>query len=202
MIRTQVDHAKITQAFARLPRAVRFQFGDALDHISLKFLKLWRSTRLQGPPGVTARPHGIFTQFKRVMSIPSGDAPMGVEIFTESKVAKLQEEGGTVTNPGGGKLAVPLSARSEMFTASGALRKNYKRIGNLKNIRPIKFNGQTYLSRVKKKTREVTPLFVMKQSVKIEPRLGFYQTWETLEPEALKIVDKAIGRAAREAWSA
>ena len=65
---------------------------------------------------------------------------------------------------------------------------------------PIRFNNQTFLTRVRKKSRDVLPLFVLKKQVKIPARLGFYQTWEEIEAEAFSIVDKAVIRAAKEAW--
>jgi dolichol-phosphate mannosyltransferase len=65
---------------------------------------------------------------------------------------------------------------------------------------PIRFNNQTYLTRVRKKSRDILPLFVLKKQVKIPARLGFYQTWEEMESVAFSIIDKAVIRAAKEAW--
>ena len=100
MIKTQVDASRVLSALGKLPMAVRFQFGDALDHISLKFLKKFRDERLSGGEGVKARPGGLFRQFKRVFMIPSETQSMGVEIFTYSTIAKLHEEGGVMRGTG------------------------------------------------------------------------------------------------------
>jgi len=203
MIRVIRDASKLKAAAEKLPKALKFNFGDALDHISLKFLKKFRAERLSGPFGtrIVGRPRGIFSQFKRSFLIPSGTQTMGVEIRSDSEIAKLHEEGGVVRNPSGGKLAVPLRARTELFTGTGALRKQYKNVRALKNVVPIRFNNQTFLTRVRKKSRDILPLFVLKSQVKIPPRLGFYQTWEDMEKDAFAIVDKAVIRAAKEAWN-
>src|SRR3989338_7256159 len=107
MIRVIRDASKLKAAAEKLPKALKFSFGDALDHISRKFLKKFRAERLSGPFGtrIVGRPRGIFSQFKRSFLIPSSTQSMGVEISTDSQIAKLHEEGGTVTNPSGGKLA-------------------------------------------------------------------------------------------------
>lgn len=202
MIKVIRDSSRLKEAAGKLPRALKFSFGDALDHISRKFLKKFRAERLSGPFGtrIVGRPRGIFSQFKRTFLVPSSTQSMGVEIRSDSKIAKLHEEGGTVTNPSGGKLAVPLRARQELFTSTGALRKKYKNVRAIKNIVPIRFNNQTFLTRVRKKSRDVLPLFVLKKQVKIPARLGFYQTWEDMEADAFSIVDRAVIRAAKEAW--
>ncbi len=203
MIKVIRDSSRLKEAAGKLPRALKFSFGDALDHISRKFLKKFRAERLSGPFGtrIVGRPRGIFSHFKRTFLVPSSTQSMGVEISSDSEIAKLHEEGGTVTNPSGGKLAVPLRARQELFTTTGALRKKFKNVRAIKNIVPIRFNNQTYLTRVKKRSRDILPLFVLKRQVKIPARLGFYQTWEDMESDAIAIVDRAVIRAAKEAWA-
>lgn len=163
-----------------------------MDHISKKFLKKFYQTRLQGAPGIKARPHGIFTHFRRASLVSKDIEGMGIAIFTESKIARLHEEGGTVRSVGGAKLAVPLSARSELFTSSGALKKKYKKPRLLKNVIPIRLRGKPFLARVKKKSREILPLFVLKNSIRVRPRLGFYKTWDEMGNERIQILNKAI----------
>ena len=111
-----VDMKKLNQAFALFPKEMKTEFYDTFDHITLKFLKTWKQSRLQGPPGVRGAQGGgsLFTWFKRTCLLSPDLDGMGMTIFTDSKIARLQEEGGVVTNPSGGKLAVPLSARTNV----------------------------------------------------------------------------------------
>lgn len=202
MIRHQVNASKVLAASAKLPTVVRKHFGDALDHISLKFLKRFRqNTR------VKFRPRGLFTRFKRIFAIPTNSRSMSVEIFTQSKIAKLHEYGGEMRGKGGLRLAVPLSSRrAQVTTASGKVKARFggtpynRDVRPVKNIRPINIKGKTFLARVQRGSREVLPLFVLKDGVRVPARLGFYDTWRNMQGEAQKIVDKAVAKAAKEAW--
>jgi hypothetical protein len=181
------------------PQYLKEELGDAFDHVGRKFLKAWRKERLQGPPGVKARPRGIFTHFKRVMLTPLGGLnDMGTVIYTDSKIAKLHELGGTV-EAGGRSMAVPLSARTQMFTTSGALRKRYKKPQNIKNLRVVPFKGKRFLVKFKRGSGELEPkniLYVLKNKIQIRPRLGFFSTWhESMELFAIARLNKAVKKA-------
>lgn len=189
----------LEQAIRLIPKELKTELSDGMDHISRKFLKLFYQTRLKGPPGIKARSHGIFTHFRRASLVAKDILGMGMSMFADSQIAKMHEEGATVTNPSGAKLAVPLSARTEMFTSTGALKKKYKQPKTLKNVVPMKFKGETYLTKVNKKSKEVLPLFVLKNFIKIRPRLGFYETWQSnqMQVDSLKILNKSVEKALR-----
>jgi hypothetical protein len=130
---TEIDTSKLEKAIKIAPRVLKFELADGMDRIGKGFLKRFRQQQLQGPPGVRgASGHGLFGTFKRVFFVSPTIEGMGIQIFSDSKIAKLHETGGTVKDPGGGRLAVPLSARTEMFTPSGKLRARYKRPRELK----------------------------------------------------------------------
>ncbi|MFA5316199.1 MAG: hypothetical protein WC369_02105 [Dehalococcoidales bacterium] len=194
-----LDKEKLDQAIRLIPGQLKVELSDGMDHISRKFLKLFYQTRLKGPPGIKARSHGIFTHFQRSSLVVKNILDMGMSIAADSQIAKMHEEGATLTNPSGAKLAVPLSARKEMYTATGLLKKAYKHPRSLKNVVPIKFKGETYLTKVKKKSRDILPLFVLKNFVKIQPRLGFYATWESnqMQVDSLNILNKSVENALR-----
>ena len=209
MIKTQVNASRVLSVFGKLPMAVRSQFGDALDHVSLKFLKKLREERLSGGEGIKARPGGIFRRFKRVFLVPSGNQTMGVEIFTLSKIAKLHEEGGVMRGSGGLRLAVPISASAGTTeTSTGAIKRQFggtpynRDVRPKKNVAPVTVGGKTYLFRKRKNSEDVLPpLFVLKEEVRLKPRLGFYKTWKDMEPEAVRIVSGALTKAVKEATS-
>lgn len=188
----EINTKNLDRALRMFPKELKYEIADGMDHISRKFLKTFRQERLQGPPGIRGRPHGIFTHFSRASLLSQDIEGMGMVIFSDSKIARMHEEGATVKNPGGGKLAVPLSARKELFTADGRLKRQYREPRLLKNVVPIQLRGKTFLAKVKKKVRELLPLFVLKNSVRIRPRLMFYKTWDEMQNERVQILNKSI----------
>lgn len=197
---TEINTQALDRAIKIAPRVLKFELADGMDRIGKGFLKRFRQQQLQGPPGVRgASGRGLFGTFKRVFLVAPGIEGMGIEIFSNSKIAKLHETGGTVRGPGGGRIAVPLSARSEMFTPQGKLRARYKRPKELRNVRAIWFKSKakTFLARVKKGTDKILPLYVLKRSVRIKPRLGFYRTWDGLVNYRIDILNKSVEKALR-----
>jgi hypothetical protein len=195
---TEIDKRALDKAIKIAPRVLKFELGDGLDRISKGFLKRFRKQQLQGPPGVRgASGHGLFGTFKRTFLVSSSIEGMGIHIFSDSKIAKLHETGGIVKDPGGGRLAVPLSARSQMYTAKGKLRTRFKRPKELKNVHPMRFKGKTFLARVTKRTQKILPLYVLKRQVRLKPRLGFYRTWDGLVNYRIEILNKSVDKALR-----
>jgi hypothetical protein len=191
----EINTKDLDRALRMFPKDLKYEIADGMDHISRKFLKTFRQERLQGPPGIRGRPHGIFTHFSRASLVSQDIEGMGMVIFSDSKIARMHEEGATVKNPGGGKLAVPLSARKELFTVDGRLKQQYRKPRLLKNVVPIQLRGKTFLVRVKKKLRELLSLFVLKNSVRIKPRLMFYKTWDDMQNDRIQILNKSIEKA-------
>lgn len=197
-LKVEIDTRALDLAIKIAPRVLKFELADGMDRIGKGFLKRFRASQLQGPPGVRgASGHGLYGTFKRVMLLSPTLEGLGTEIFSESKVAKLQEEGGVVKDPSGGRLAVPLSARTEMFTAAGKLRTKYKRPRDLKNVRAIFLDGKTFLAKVTKKVNKILPLYVLKRQVRIPPRLGFYRTWDNLANYRIEILNNSVRNALR-----
>jgi len=197
-LKVEIDTRALEKAVKIAPRVLKFELADGMDRISKGFLKRFRQSQLQGPPGVRgASGHGLYGTFKRVSLVSPTIDGMGMEVFSQSKVAKLHETGGVVSDPGGGRLAVPLSVRQEMFTAGGKLRARYKKPRELKNVRAMKLKGQTFLAKVTKKFTKILPLYVLKRQVRLKPRLGFYRTWDNLANYRIEILNKSIQNALR-----
>lgn len=208
MLEIKIDDSDLKAGINAVMNEVPAEMIDSLDHAKRKFLKTWRAERLAGPPGVMARPSrggGIFVRFQaekiRSGSPDTGNV-IGITIGTDSKTAKLQEEGGTVRGEGKG-LAVPLQVRTKMFLApiTGALKKSYADIAAIKNLVPIKFSGKTFLTKVSPRDHEkVEPMFVIKEKVELKPRLGFVGTFEKMEPILYSIIAKRLLTATQKAW--
>lgn len=194
-LKVEINTKNLERAIRLFPKELKYELGDGMDHISRKFLKIFRQTRLQGPPGIRAHPHGIFTHFQRASLVSQDIEGMGMVIFSDSKIARMHEEGAIVKNPSGGKLAVPLSARKELFTSSGKLKKQYRQPRLLKNVISIQLRGKTFLAKVKKKLRQILPIFVLKNSVRIRPRMMFYKTWDDMQNERINILNKSVEKA-------
>ena len=65
----------------------------------------------------------------------------------------------------------------------------------LKNVFPLLLHGKTFLVRVRKKVWDILPLFVLKNSIRIKPRLGFYKTWDDMQNERINILNKSVEKA-------
>ena len=197
MLTTEINTRELVRAFKIAPAILKEEIADGMDHISRKFFKILKKTRFSGRPGLRYFSHGLFTYFKRVRLDAPTIGGMGMEMYTTSKIAKIHEEGAVLRDPSGGKLAVPLSARTEMFTAKGRLRRRFRSPGRLKNVERMKLRGKEFLVKVKKRTKEVLPYFVLKNKVKIKPRLEYYKTWDRMENERILILNRKIDKALR-----
>ena len=197
----EIDMARLKSALALLPKELKHQLGDAFDHSSLSFLKKFRRERLSGRPGVIGRygAGNLFTKFHRASLVPQSSTldDMGMRIWTDSEVAKRQEEGGIVKAGMGKKLAVPLSKNKEMFTSRGKLKSAYKKPRLIKNIIRISggSDGSQFLAKWIKRTNLIKRLFVLKEKTVTPPRLKFYETWASLQNERIMNVNKAVDKA-------
>jgi len=197
-LKVEINIRAFERVKKRAPKELKMQIGDALDRISKGFLKRFRKWQLQGPPGVRgASGYGLFGTFKRAFLVSQEIEGMGVHIFSDSKVASLHEKGGIVKDPGGGRLAVPLSSRTQMFTRRGKLKRRYKGPRLLKSVHPMRFHGKTFLAKVTKRTGKILPLYVLKREVRLKPRLGFYRTWDSLVNYRINILNNAVDKALR-----
>lgn len=198
MLTTEIDTRKLDLAIKIVPKVLKYELADGMDRIGKGFLKRFRESQLQGPPGVRgASGHGLFGTFKRTFFVSPSIEGMGIEVFSQSKIAKLQETGGVVSDPSGGRLAVPLSVRTQMFTSQGKLRTMYKSPRELKNVMAMRLKGQTFLARVTKGFKKILPLYVLKRQVRLKPRLGFYRTWDGLVNYRIDILNKSVDNALR-----
>lgn len=194
MIDLEVDTRKLEKAIRAVPNALRYELGKEFDHIQRSFLGTFRKTRLQGPPGILGDGRaGLFGTFRRTMLVSPTLEGMGLEIFTPSKVAKKHEVGGRITATGGGKLAVPLSIRTRMFTARGKLKKKYRDPSKLRNTFEIVSRGKTFLAQ--NIGGEVKPLYVLKSHVTLKPRLEFYRVWDSMQNKVFTYLNRAVDKA-------
>lgn len=201
MLKVQIDAKDLQRVMQRLPGAVKEEMLDGLDHASRKFLSVFAQRRLNAPvwhksspsQGIVKGRSKFFKSFRKML-IPNEGGGYGVLIHSSSQIAKAQEEGFTAGGGGQG-VPVPLSEfASETMTAQGRVKKSLWNLSRRRDIRPIKFKGQVYLTRVFKGAmeREVQPLFVIKPAVEVKPHLEFYSTFESVRPQLFQILAKSI----------
>lgn len=198
-LQVEIDDKKLQKALKNVPDLLKEELMDAFDHIPKKFYKLFYTKQLKGPKPekILAAPasRGLFGQFKKHMIFSRSALDMGVVMYTDSKVGSLHETGGTLTAKGGGHIAVPLSARSQMYTAAGRLKKKYKEPSSLKNLIKIKIHDKQFLVQTQKKSGEILPLYVLKNKIRIKPKLGFLKLWEGQLNVNIGILDKSVDKA-------
>lgn len=200
MFETKINLEDLEKAFTEMPRALRFHMNDGLLHVGSKFLKALKKTRLSGPPGLTGKRGGLITRFKKFVRSEGKDGGLKLTIFTNSEAAALHEKGGTIS-AAGLKLRVPLSnQKDKLMKKSGGYRKPYLETAKNQNIKPIPIRGKVFLAEVKKRKDEITPLFVLKDSIRIKPRLGFYDLWKHNERTYYDTLSKHLVRGVNEAW--
>lgn len=123
-----------------------------------------------------------------------------------AKYAPLQEYGGTVRPTGGRQfLTIPLKAT---LTAGGVFRAGARMVNRgggwqTLGLVPGQQDHRTWIRNGVIFTRgaggKPMPLFALKRSVKVPPRLKFFATWQAQEPAREADYAKALDDATREA---
>lgn len=215
-VEIKVDRKKVDQAILRMPMRCRKAMADGLDHASRSFMNMLWEERMQGPPGIQAKPQGIFHRFRR-MTIVDGKAvflgrknnfmsqddsvgaiahssknifEMSVEIYSKSKVAGKLEKGGVIHSSK--PMPVPLNTEAQNMMLSVGPKTNLKAV--FPELKPVLINGKLFLAR-KESFRRQKLLFILKKSVNVEPRLGFYDTWIKHGRRREQIMDEAFTKA-------
>jgi hypothetical protein len=198
-LEVEVNKKDLDRALQAFPKRTQEEMYDAFDHIKRKFLKDFRQKRLQGPPGIVDWPGGLFRHFQsRIVVIPrvngqaSTDA-MFMEIYTDSKVAQVHETGGVIH---GKDIKVPLYARNQMFRFRKGARKLKNAFKNRLSGKDKffkKINGKIFLMQ-RLPNHKVQALFVLKNQIPVQARLGFMKTWDEGENFRINRINKAIDK--------
>lgn len=206
MINVEIDTTKVQKALRIAPAQLRAEIADVLDHTSRSFLKRLYKTRFQGPPGLNMGGRGnLFSRFrKRVigaegtfsgrastravtssLSASSADTEdMGVEVYTESKAAKMHEFGGTIS----GRMIIPLSQSPATIKSNRRLLKSGKLVY-------LRIGGNQLLAKVDKRAHKVQPVFIIKNGIQLRPRLRFYDTWRSMQNLTIERLNSAVQKA-------
>ena len=208
----KIDAAGTKRRIGRLQKRARVEMFSAVRDI------LWqqrnrvvkgRIKRYPGYKGALNRPRGgkIFSRtgaLRESINVlgPSGLRTVRGKVVVTAPYAEIQEFGGVVKPTGGRKyLTIPLRAA---LTDSGGKRFTSRLVesggryetsdGDPTHIgRSKRGNLVVYMTRGGKRV----PIYLLKTSVKIPPRLGFFDTWDRIEKYRLKRLGQAGGAMLR-----
>jgi hypothetical protein len=166
----------------RFPKEVPELLRLALNRAAIFFNKMFKRRRLRGRPGLNKRTSALVRSFVAKIT-PRGGRITGMKGMVESssKYGPIQEFGGVIKAKGGA-LAVPISPEygGEALTPAGVLKSKY--VGPLRrvpNLVMIPREGRPPILFEKRgKKGGLVPLFVLKKSVRIKRRLGFFATFK------------------------
>lgn len=210
-LKLEANTKELKEKLQKVPYAVKLALADGLDHGTRSFLSNFYKRRLSGPPGVRSTPGGIFQRFRRVVVVngrpvflrqsasqdesikaiaKSGKTAldMKVDIYTNSKAAGLLETGGDITSSKG--MTIPLNDQAKQMK-----KDNPAAIDNLDFIIQ---NGKVFLG-IKRGKMPPERLFILSHAVKVQPRLGFYSTWDSNMGRFNQIMDEALDDGLRAA---
>lgn len=205
----RIDARRLDQALSQAPETLKYYFMDALDHIRKGFFKaLYANTGLKDKRFVATKRVGIGRQIRVYRNPRKGDIlDIEMGIFTRSKITAILETGGTI-HAKSGLMAVPIGrALSSTGRLSQELSefRNYRRTftpaaanaltlsGKGSGFFMLSKGGRMFLMR--KEGEKVEPYFVLKNQVRIQPRLRLVDTWDRMEGYRMEILNESVAKA-------
>ena len=193
----EVNFARLRIAFRRAPQVLRKELLDGLDHIRRGFFKsLYHNTRLKNKRLIAVKNKGIGKHL-RVYRNPHKGSPldMVLGIFSRSKIVGALEKGATIRPRRSRMLAIPIE---RSLTRSGRMKKSVSKYrgdySQMRGLFPIVSGGKVLLAK-KSREGEIKPYFVLKNFVRIQPRLRFYDTWGKMDGYRARILNSAVDKA-------
>ena len=181
-----VDEVKATVDWERLKEAMDKAPGELFTKVRARWAKLHRQfIRRIKTRGFSGRPHlksrsGFFrrhidteTTGHDLNSLKSQSFAAGVPY------AEAQERGGTIHAVRAKYLTIPLPAA---LTPAGVLRKRARLWENTF----FKKSKAGNLILFQKQSGKIIPLFLLKKSVTLKGRLGWFATWKRTEPKTMR----------------
>lgn len=169
----------------------------SLERIGAMFVGTMIDTRLTGRPGLmvrtgTLRRSLMFMVDKRHQSlrvaIGGGGAPYA--LVHEGEGTGSVRKPFVIRASPGKALAIPVG---KALTASGVPR--YQSPRDVPDLKLIPRPGKAPLLARVRSDGGLDVFYVLKKRVEIPPRLGFNLTWETHEPEYMRILDDGVQTA-------
>lgn len=186
-----VNTTMLDRALKSVPGHLKAQLLDALDHIRKGYFKALYYTHKPnfGRWIFAEKKSGVGQRIRSYRNPRKGDIlDMELGVFSRSDVMRVHEQGGVVRAKSG-MMAIPTQFALNEF---GRLsRTEYKSVRELPGIfRP---KGKNYLA--KEKAGRIVPMFLLRSSVTLYPRLKFYSTWEHMIGYRNDVLNRSVERA-------
>lgn len=221
----QWEDDRFRKACGKMPKEIFRAFKLLIAKYLAQFRGLVSRQRLRGLPGLRRRT-GLLTQSQK--AVVTGDSVRSL-VGTYAiggglvKYARIHEEGGVIRPVRSQFLAIPLEAAK---TAAGVSRavspRDFQNTFVRNGIIWQKLSGQQAAQRSTQDRNAagrfvrrgaalagaasqlsdrstIVPLFLLRRSVKIEPRLGIKDTWQADRPRRTEFFRAAIAEAIRRA---
>lgn len=195
-----IDAKRWREAVRKWPRTLAEAMRLALLRAMTEFREKFRESRLRGRPGLNRRSGFLFNSFQPGVT-PKGTALNMVQAFVASwsPYAPIHETGGTIRPKNRKYLAVPISTWSQEAGFSGPAFGRGKAgvisglmVGSQAGTTKPSLYGVKGLQLIKSKKGNlllvdqaklargtIVPIFVLKKSVTIPPRMGFFSTFRS-----------------------
>jgi len=174
----ELNAEKLTHMVKKYPVALAKALRSPMLKAVYWFKNKHEIARLSGPPGLQRRSGDLIDSF-----VP-GVTPMGVGLndlaswlATRSKYAQTHEEGGTVRSKRpGGYLTIPISTEygGRALEPRGSVKSKYLDLRSVPNMF-VQRSKKGNLILFEKVGTGIVPMFVLKKSVDIPPRLRFFE---------------------------
>jgi len=185
---SRVDDAQFQRALKEKPEKLfaewRREFGGLLADFDARM----QVKRLRGRPGVYTRSGRLRGSFHHAVRGASLNQLVGL-YFTNLVYAPVQERGATISARRARYLTIPLDAAK---TPAGVARGPARSFPNTFFLRSSRGN---LLLMQRRPGQKAVPLFLLKRSVKVPPRLGLEAEWRAFRPHVVEKLRQATRRA-------
>lgn len=161
---------QMAEALKKAPSLFLKQFDPAMRRYLRGFAQGTMAKRIAGRPGLINRTGALRRSFGTAVTGEGSIESWVGTVYTTSPYARIQEFGGTVTPKKSQFLTIPLAGAR---TGAGATRGGARSFPNTFFAKSRAGN----LLMFQKQGKKIVPLFVLKKSVSIPPRLGMMSAW-------------------------
>ncbi len=221
------SYQNLQRACRDYPKKFAIEMEDGLQHAGNSFMKRWHKERLMGPFGVNilANPEShfwsrwrksVYTSDKSGKSLSPIDYYMTIQPNSPGtlRVAQRQEFGGDFPASENSKWILPIYARKNLFDQYHKLKSEWntklnsllldRRMGLVRIFSKKKRAFYwVYFSRAENDRHileDENVLFAEKQSIRIPPRLGYYDTFKLHAGRTVQILNSIVTKTLKRAF--